>query len=376
MQEALETVIGAIDSLSATQWFGAFLDARRALNPDSSIPDQGTLVDSVADEANRWHSLERLHLQNVVDPAHSIVSDWAERNKVSASTLLQLQTWRISHAPQLDPIVDALKKGERFECKSDNGIGRAVRDLVCIPEKSDEIAEALMRFAINVDILLEIADWMMVLSQVAGLHGPKGHFAESLEDLATFKGTSLGEEITRKTVAMMALAIAYYSRIYGGITALATAEDILSDKADGRHSTALRNNPYLAENTALLLLQRKRQPWEQGVEPSRPSFENIYNQALLHARSEATNRFTPLYTLFGRDYPFASNDESKVGLSVKIGDADVFLPLPPPIRLSKGQFIFPQRYYVLTDQQDLFIDAYVDYRLGTQSSLASVVLQR
>ena len=384
ISRCLNTVHDAMGSVSATKWFGTFLDARRALD-SGSVLDQGTLGDTVADEAERWRSIERLHLEDVVAPARSIVSDWARRNEVAASTLLQLQTWRISHATQLDNIIDALKRGERFECESDSDsddeTGRVTRELVCISEategtNADEIAEDLMEFAINVDILLEISSWMRILSQVASLYDGTDRFAESLEDLATFRGTSHGEEITRMTVTMMGLAIAYYSRIYGGITALALAEDIRSDKADKRHETALRNNPYLAENTALLLLHLERGAWNLESEFSRPSFEDVYSQALLHARSEAANRFMPLYALFGRNYTFTSNDDGKIGLSVRIGDADAFLPLSPPIRLSKGQFMFPPRYHALTNRQDLFINAYVDYRLGSRSSLVSVVLQR
>ena len=378
ISDCLDTVIKAMDSLSATRWFGAFLDARHTLSAQGLI-DQGTLVGSEADEAGSWKSIERLHLENVVEPAHSIVSEWANHKKVSASTLLQLQTRRISNASQLGLVMDAQEESERFNCNGPNEIGLATRELICIPNTNkDKTAQDLMMFAINLDILLEIADWMMVLSQVANLYSPdKSSFAKSLEELATFEGISPGKEITRKAVAMMALAIAYYSRIYGGITALAIAEDILSGEADNRHSTALHNNPYLAENTALLLLHRKRQPWNPETGSSRPSFEDIYSQALLHARrSRATNRFMPLYALFGRDHTFIPGDEGRIGLRLNIDAADVFLPLPPPISLSKGQFVFPPRYHALANRQDSLIEAYVDYYLGSRDSLASTVLQR
>lgn len=376
----LKTVREAMDSLSATQWFGAFLDAKRALNPES-IPDPGMPADN--EEVEKWRGIEQRHWEDVVEPAKSIVSDWAKRNGIPASTLLQLQTWRISDVFQLAKEVSTsrrlewvpLEVRERFRCDSTDKTGSATRELVCGTSNPDETAERLMDFAINVNISLELADWMAVLSQVAGLYGNGGRFAESLEDLATFGGISPGEEITRKAAAMMALAIAYYARIYGGITALALAEDILSGRADEHHSTALRNNPYLAENTALILLLRKRPIWTVSL---RPSWEDRYLQALLYARSqpEEANRFMPLEAFFDQDHAFTSNDEGKIGLSVKIGNAEVFLPLPPPTRLAKGQFILPPRYHVLTNRQDLFIDVYADYLLGSDSALARVVLQR
>ena len=373
-----DTVFNEMGSLSAIHRFGMFLDARLALD-SGSVLDQGTPGNTNAGQAEQWRGIGRLYFEDVVAPARSIVSKWATDKGVSASTLLQLQTWRISHALQLRSLMDALERGEHFKCESKDETGRFVRELICTPgdRTADDIAERLMEFSINGGILLDIADWMMVLSQVANLYdGTATRFAESLKDLAAFSGISDGEEITRMTVAAIGLAIAHYSRVYGGITALAIAEDIRSEKADKRHETALRNNPYLAENTALLLLYLERGAWKLESEFSRPSFEDVYSQALLHARSEAANRFMPLYALFGRRHAFTSNDEAKIGLSVRIGDAEAFLPLPPPIRLSKGQFIFPPRYYALTDRQNLFINAYVDYELGKRNSLANIVLQR
>lgn len=372
--KCLPIVRASMDTLSATRWFGAFLDARQALNTDSVI-DQGTLTD----EEEGWRVVEQRHLEDVVLPAASIAFNWAERNDVSAKTLLNLQLSRITNAYQLNSTIDATNNGRRFECESSEETGRVTRDLVCVPDKdSDTIAAELMSFAINADVPLEIANWTAILSQIVDLYNnnPSPYFATSLKELARFPNSSHGEEITRKTINMLALAIAYYSRTYGGITALALAEDLLSVKAHETHRKALHGNPYLAENVALVLLHLKRKTWNLEAGASRPSFELIYTQALIHAQSEVANRFEPLYALFGRNHNFAVNDEGKVGLEVIIGEASVLLPLPPPIRLSKGQFVFPPRYYSLIARQNHFVDTYVDYRLGGDTSLAIVALQR
>ena len=372
--ECLLTVRRSMDSISATRWFGAFLNARRALDTDSVV-DQGTLTD----ETEGWRAVEQRHLEDVVSPATIIAFSWAERNNVSARTLLNLQLSRITNAYQLNSTIDAINNGKSFECQSSEETGRVTRDLVCIPDKNpNTVAADLMSFAINADLLLEIANWMAILSQIADLYSnnPSTHFAMSLEELATFPNSSHGEEITRKTINMLALGIAYYSRIYGGITALALAEDLLSGIAHETHRTALRGNPYLADNVALVLLHLKRETWNLEAGSSRPSFELIYTQALIHAQSKVANRFEPLYALFGRNHNFAVNDEGKVGLEVVIAEASVLLPLPPPIRLSKGQFVFPPRYNSLIARQNHFVDTYVGYRLGGDTSVAIVALQR
>ena len=375
--KCLSTMRASMVTLTDQRWFGAFLNAHRALDTDSVV-DQGTLTDE-AEQAERWRTVEQRHLEDVVAPATLIAFSWAKRNKVSASTLLNLQISRIANAFQLSSTIDAINNGNHFECNSSEETGRATRDLVCIPDRhSDTIAAELMSFAINADIPLQIANWMAILSPIADLYNNNvlPSFATTLEELATFPNPSHGEEVTRKTIDMLALAIAYYSRIYGGITALALAEDILSGIVHETHRTAIRGNPYLAENAALVLLHLKCKTWNLEAGSSRPSFELIYAQALVHARSEVANRFEPLYALFGRDHNFAVNDEDKVGLEVVIGEASILLPLPPPIRLSKGQFVFPPRYNLLIARQNHFVDAYVGYRLGRDTSLAIVTLQR
>ena len=365
ISKCLSTVHQSIDSVSATNWFGSFLNTRRALS-SSSFVDPDTITGALADEADRWRTIEQRHWEDIVIPAADVVARWATRNKVSPSTLLQLQMSRISNARQLRSITDHIRNGYQFECASTNDDNWALRELVCVPNiDPDATAVDLMGFAINSDILLEITNWMEVLSQIVALYrASPPRFAASLSELATFPGTSPGEEITRKTVSMIGLAIAYYSRTYGGITALAIADDILAGAANERHRTVLLNNRYLAENTALLLLHRKRDSWDLKAEQTHPTFENIYAQAILHARSAPYLRFDPLFALFGRGHRFVINDDGRVGLVVVIGDGTVVLPLPPPIRLIEGKFSFPPRYVTLNARQDRLIDKYFDYQIG------------
>ena len=174
---------------------------------------------------------------------------------------------------------------------------------------------------------------------------------------------------------MVGLGIAYYERVYGGLASYVVAEAVLDGKATEEHLQVLRANPYLSENVALLLLHMKLKTWDVEKDSPVPSFENIYSQALLYALSSAGDRFQPLFALFGRQHDFQTNG-SDVYLEVKVDKSSVKLPLPGPIRFSRGQFIFPPRYHALLARQEAFVDRYADYVLGNREDMVSVVLQR
>ena len=377
ISQCLSTVHQAMDSVSATNWFGSFLDTRRALNSHSFV-DLGTLPADLAAETRDLRTREQQHWEDVVRPAMAAVREWARRNEVSASALLRLQMARISNAGELRANFEKAVKGDKVECYPTSGENWALRELICVPNRDlNATARDLMSFAIDSEVLLEIVSWMEVLSQIADLYRPStSGFAGSLKELATYPSHSLGEEIIRKSSSMIGLARAYYSRTYGGIAALAIAEEIFSGEANTGHRIVLAKNPFLAENTALLLLRMKRGSWGLTAEQSTPSFENIYAQALIHALSDEKTQFDPLFALFGRDHEFSVNDEGKVGFYIHIDDGSVFLPLPPPIRLFEETFIMPARYFLLDTRLDRLIDKYFDYEVGKNEKLSVVVLQR
>ena len=379
ISQCLSTVTQAMVSVSATRWFGSFLDTRRALMPSNYV-SPGTLTEDLAEETRDWRTKEQRHWEDVANPVMAIVAEWARRNNVSPNALLRLQMLRISNARELHFIIEKEKtvSGYQVQCNANSEANWALRELICVPNTDlDKTAQDLMGFAINSEILLEIVSWMEVLSQIVDLYrSDSPHYARTLEELATFPNTSRGEEIIRKSVSMIGLAMAYYSRTYGGIAALAIAEDILSGAANKTHQTVLANNPYLAENTALLLLHLKRGLWNLTEEQSIPSFENIYAQALLHARSASKTRFDPLFALFDREHGFSVNDKGRVGFNISIDDGSAFLPLPPPMRLFEGEFSLPPRYLSLVARQDRLINKYFDYQLGKNEKLSIVILQR
>ena len=268
--QCLNTVRLSMDTISATRWFGTFLDARRALETNTT-PDNPELQQ----EAHDWRQRYKHHMQDVIEPTTVILFDWAGRAKISPATLLQLHMQRISTVSRLGRLVGAARAGERFDCDSRDEFTRAARNLVCVGDgNEDRVARDLMTFAINVELLLEISDWLAVFTQIAGLYGFDSEganderFARDLADLASFRGMSRGSEITRQTVNILGLAIAYYERIYGGFVALAMAEDILGGVAHERHAQLLNANPYLRENTGFCCCTRyaRRGIWKRMEE--------------------------------------------------------------------------------------------------------------
>ncbi|UCI30801.1 hypothetical protein [Mesorhizobium sp. B4-1-4] len=372
--DCIKVVRRAMATTTATRWFGNFLDADRSLDP-SSLPDPNTLSDAIKAEANKWHDLLRLYRENIVDPASVIAFDFAGRHHLSDSTLLYLNASSLPDAKALGELQEAGWK-VAFSCDSDDPGTRVIRGLVCMPGTNpDGVAHDLISTALNTDILLDIANWMTVVSQLSDIYDDNAdRFAENIEAVAKIPGVSHGEEITRKLADMMTLAVAYHTRNHGGLTALAIAEDVREGRADNKHSRILANNPYLAENTANVLLHLIRGRWDFEADPSRPPFVDRYTQAYLYARGGAEDRFEPLYALFGRTYPFGLTAKGDVGLILSIDKQEIMIPLPAPTRLAEGTFVFPPRREVLLAWREKLIERYLDYQFGHDKELASIVL--
>ncbi|MCF6110345.1 hypothetical protein [Mesorhizobium muleiense] len=372
--DCVKVVRRAMATTTATRWFGNFLDADRSLDP-SSLPDPNTLSKAVATEVNKWHDLLRLYRENIVDPATTIAFDFAARHKLSDSTLLYLNASSLRDTKSLGEL-QAAGWEVAFACDSADPGTRAIRGLVCMPGTDpDGIARDLISTALNTDILLDIANWMTVVIQLTDIYDDNAdRFAGSIEAVAEIPGISHGQEITRKLADMMTLAVAYHTRNHGGLTALAVAEDIREGRAGGNHARILANNPYLAENTANVLLHLIRGTWDFEANTSRPPFASRYTQAYLHARGETEDRFEPLYALFGRAYPYGLTAEGNAGLVLSIDSQEIVIPLPAPMRLEEGTFVFPPRREVLLARRERLIERYLDYRFGSDKELVLVVL--
>ncbi|MEP0507964.1 MAG: hypothetical protein ABJD38_04515 [Aurantimonas coralicida] len=374
--DCIQTVLRTTSAGTASRWFGHFLDADRALNPER-LRDPSTLSAAERDEANAWQGLLTSYRQNVVDPAFAVAVDFAIRHGASPSTLLFMNASPIEGVQDLATVSGEIGKGFRYQCTSRDGREALIRGLVCLPgESEDEIARDITSIALNTDILLDITDWMLVVSQLADLYAEDPvRFARDMDEVYRLPSYSHGEEITRASVDMLTLAIAYYARIHGGVTALAMAEDIRDGRLDDRLVRIAENSPYLAENAAHVYLNMLRGNWPPMPDTAEPSFADKYGQAYVYAQvSNEANRFEPLYALFGRDRPLTLTEQGAVGMQFSVGERNAVLPLPTPVRFAEGSFVYPPRRAALFAQRERMIERYLDYQLGEDTALAAVVL--
>ncbi len=381
--KCLLTVQTSLDQLSAPSRFGSFLDSRWVLDADGQFGDGFDRQLELEYEYEYWRTNERRYVEEIVEPTTEILFEWARQRGLSFSNLLNLQMQGLHQVSGVGEAIQRLRAVE-FDCDGRDASERATRELVCVrQELPNRIAGELMRLAVNVDMLFELSDWMMVVSEVSSLYSTDqsagavgGAWAETLSELATFDGASPGKEIVRRMVAVIGLAKAYYGRVYGGLTALIFAEHILAGTAGEEHFGVLIRNKYLAENVALVLLHRIRDTWDIESQFSTPPFEAVYNQALLYARSPNPDRFVPLYALFGEEHDFVAHEKNGIGIGVEIIDKILVLPLPLPMRTAEGRFVFPPRYYELHALQQSLVDRYLDFELGLDEVIARIVLQR
>ncbi|MGO8058268.1 hypothetical protein ACC716_08630 [Rhizobium johnstonii] len=374
VSDCISVVRNAMSSMTATRWFGSFLDADRMMDPDR-LPDPNTLSAAVKDETNRWRDLQRLYKENVYAPSFLISNAYAQRHGISRSSLLFLNASLVSDGSQLAALLKWIDAKNSFSCTSSEDSTRAIRGLVCLPGTDpDNLASDITSTMLSTDILLDVADWMTVVGQLADLYNENDRkFARSIEEVATLPKVSPGKEIIRKLVDMFTLAIAYNNRMHGGLTAFAVAEDMRDNRTDANHVRLLANDPYLAENAMNLYLHFTA---EQAKELVVPSFSDRYAQAFLYAKANGEDRFEPLYALFGRKFDFAISEDGRPEMIVKVGQQSVRAALPAPERFADITFVFPPRYNALVGTRQRLIERYLDYQFGADAELAEIVLQR
>lgn len=371
--ECISVVRRAMTSITATQWFGNFLDADRALDP-KRLPDPNTLSAAIQDEANRWRDLQRLYKENVFVPSSEISAGYAQRLGVSPSTLLYVNASLIPDLASLASVRKWIEEKNAFSCTSEDPASRVIRGLVCLPGASpDGIAVDITSTMLSTDILLDVSEWMTVVSQLADLYDENNRkFARTMDEVSLLPKVSPGKEIVRKLVDMFSLAIAYNNRMHGGLTAYAITEDVREGRTDEKHIRLLANNPYVAENTANVYLHFIA---DQNQDRAAPPFSDRYTQAFLYAKGIDDNRFEPLYALFGRRFDFSIADDGRVQMTVRSGDKFAAIPLPAPERFASGAFVFPPRYTALVATRQQLIERYLDYQFGADADLAAIVLQ-
>jgi len=376
----LTTVQSAMAGLT-TQWFGAFIDARRSLSP-GRIPDDVSLSAALKDEKNRWRSVSEVQIETVDQPTLVANVAWASRESIDLGTLFYLQAMPAMTTDDLSRMIVQLKAGTTFSCSSaSERQKRLVGGLLCADSSgANNAASSLMAFPVNTEIMLDIADWMLVASQISDVYDQvNDRFILGLTELAAITDASPSRDILDKSIDMLSLGIDYESRLYGGLTAQAVFDDVTTPPNGVDYSPLLRNNSYLAQNVALLALKKNLQLVDSlHASANVPSLADTYAQALSYSRVDAPDRYEPLYTLFGRSYTFGETPTGAPGMTFGLGASSVVIPLPEPEQFVEGAFVYPERFYRLLAKRDQLVDRLLNYQIVdlTDRELAVIALQR
>ena len=368
-----------LDNVSSTTGLGNFLDVQAALDP-SSLASDSTIDPATLKDANDFRSAERKYRDNVVGPVDRIQAAYAHRHGLAPETLFSLLAVDTPTVAVLGVQQTRVAEGFQYECGPGPDSLEAVEGLVCVNGVNRaQLALNLSHAVLDSRILLDVIDWMTIVSRLGELYNPNTEeFATSIAGLTSLPEYNTGWALTRRLTDVVALALASRGRINGHLTSLAVAEDIVAGRETLDHRNALRFNPYLAENVATTLLHMMRGSWTLNEERAGPSFESRYAQALLYARNgranDAQTQFDPLHALFGRKFQFAVDSNGKVVLRLIIDDAPTDLPLPAPAQLAEGRLVYPPDYLILQQRKQRLIDRRMDYELASDPLVAEAVL--
>lgn len=241
------------------------------------------------------------------------------------------------------------------------------------------MAAIYLRAPIASEPIHDLAREVVVVGQLADLHLGEGtRFATYLADVAQIRGAPRGREMAEIMLAMATIAVAHEQRLYGGLTALAIAEDIIEGRPLGEdHYRVLSANPYLAQNVMTILMHR----WVGATEIEDAfegvSFVNRYTNAIVYSRSEAPHPLDQLHAIFSevQDRPWgrdASNGHAVYIVSTDVGT--VQLQLPGPMQVAEGRFVFPPSYPRLVAARELLIDRIIGYELGQEEFVPALLV--
>ncbi len=366
--QCLVTMQTNMDSLSATQRFGNFVDLQWVI--DEKLTTAATLPDGNADE---WRSLLMRYQQDVFGPARARMNLIVQTD----DTLGYADTFARLARPMAT--TDEWRDGiefiavNNFNCENSEALDARLGNLLCSfgGPPPDQAAARLLDSPILADVVNDIADWVLIMVQFADVRDQNAGKWVSYEDLLALaeagsinEESSTGELMVESAVSVVDLAIASYAMIYGPDVAEQLMRELQSgDEALAASAIDLATaNPFLAHNMVQLLLETRfaaNFPDARGPRPSKTGYRAAYELA----STSAAGQFLLLEGLFGSDIKFASNDDGDPSIDLSIGDKKLVVPLPAPGQMVRGQLKWPARYYELLATREQLADRLIGYRL-------------
>ncbi|MBX5201040.1 hypothetical protein [Rhizobium sp. NZLR1] len=361
----LETVRGGLASLDRVAQFGNFIDARLAYN-DLTVIDPRTLA--LGEEKDKWSSALQSYETELFGPAHTLTTLYLFHEGVDPATGLSLLS---TPAPSLAALDEQLKtfRSNALQCYSGSERDKRFYPLICGDQNAapGEKANFLLQRAVLADFADDIAQWIVLISQMADLYDQQDQrIYTSIPDLLQHNGGSgVGRDLVAKAVVILDLAISSYDQTYGGIPAKGAVkvldETTVSSGVDDTWPSKVKviklllQNSYLAQNVATVLLNSHRKDKNSPLDAS------IYRLAYEYAERSAAHNDFLLTGLFDSTLVFTVNADGVPCLHLAAADASIDIPLPPPTQLVEGRFVFPQRFFKLLATRDLLVDRLFDY---------------
>jgi hypothetical protein len=366
-RDCLVTMQADMASLSATQRFGNFVDLQwvidERLTSDAALPDG---------DSAEWRDLLLRFQQEIFRPTKSHFDRYVQKNSglgyadafaMLSRPMTTTDDWRSG----VDFAVE-----NPFHCDDRTGPNARLKLLLCPfnGASADFTAARLLDSPVLADIVKDIADWVLVMAQLADVRDQQAGAWVRYEELLSNAeagelgdGDSTGELMVEAAISVVDFAIASYAMVYGPDVASLLLEDFQSGGDAAAKALDLASaNPFLGHNLMQLFLEKRYSevfPEEGRLRPSRTSYRAAYELA----SKEQPARFLLLNGLFGTDLKFAPGKKGAPALSLSSGGKEVLLPLPAPGEMVSGRLSWPARYYELLATREQLADRLIGYEL-------------
>jgi hypothetical protein len=399
----LQVMQPALTSVSAPRRFGNFTDLRWVLENvpiENAAPDELGVEEVAGEQSNGtegsapqvdWRSRLLAFDQDVFSPAlqsaNRFVQDVLGNRAADAFALLTrpmftTEDWRGALASlQQDPLTCWAEPAHREQrlcpllSPAAPGGGRK--------DPNQQAAELLAR-PVLADVVIEVADWVILMSQIADRRNQERqewvYIDDQLERLT--EGVlppkeSNGERLMEGAIDMLDIAIASYAMTYGPLPARVAANDFLTGADPETLVRSFRANAYLARNAVQMILEDLNRETNGQNHPPEGTYRDLYE----HALNETSGRFLFLEQLFGKRASFAATEDGEPGFLFSASSGNIVVPLPPPDALTSGRLVMPPRYTELLAVREQLVDRLFGYRIldavspGHAETLAGALLQ-
>lgn len=378
-RECYKEASAALGSIGAISWFGNFADARSLNDELRSVPD-GTLLYREKENAERWRSDLQTYIEDIFDPTIRLVLMWSEEKNIASDTLFSSQTWPRFTLDGARQALDAARN-DPLRCFTKQAIYGGTHDYLCQrPDRtSREVALDAITTPLVADSLVDIADWILVISQMADIYDQDTR--NFPRDISRIDGRNLGRPMIEKTVDLLNMGVATYNVVYGYPAIEAIKSAFRRGDATAHEAVEILNsNRYVAANFVISMLHERYKEHARLQGGSEKKIVDIYSAALKALVDAGVD--VPLRNLFGTDVFFIVEKRKRAPLSPFLGDPgrtrmgqpsirmrfaegipDITIPLPMPTAFIERRVVYPPKYDEMVAKRDQIMSRLAFYRL-------------